>query len=46
MASIAYCEQVGVNRQPPVGPKRKTCAGEIVKLINTNGQSQNTNATS
>ena len=30
-ASIAYCEHVGVKRQPPMGPKRKTCAGEIVQ---------------
>jgi len=31
IASTAYCEQVGVKRQPAVGPKRKICAGEIVQ---------------
>ena len=30
IASIAYCEHVGVKRQPPVGPNKKICAGEIV----------------
>jgi len=31
MASAAYCEQVGVKRQPAVGPNKKICAGEIVQ---------------
>jgi hypothetical protein len=31
MASIAYCEHVGVKRQPAVGPNKKICAGEIVQ---------------
>ena len=31
IASIAYCEHVGVKRQPPVGPNKKVCAGEIVQ---------------
>jgi len=31
IASIAYCEQVGVKRQPLVGPNKKVCAGETVQ---------------
>jgi hypothetical protein len=31
MDSMAYWEQVGVKRQPPVEPKMKSCAGEIVQ---------------
>jgi hypothetical protein len=31
MASAAYCEHVGVKRQPLAGPNKKICAGEIVQ---------------
>lgn len=34
MASMAYCEQVGVKRQPAFTPKIKDCAGEIVQRYN------------
>ncbi len=30
-ASNAYAEQLGSNRQPPAGPNKNTCAGEIVQ---------------
>jgi hypothetical protein len=30
-ASIAYCEQVGVKRQPALEPNKKICAGEITQ---------------
>jgi hypothetical protein len=29
-ASMAYAEQVGVYRQPPMAPNKNVCAGEIV----------------